>query len=184
MKIFHIEGSAVKPTEEILLISPFKEIWERDATNKKEMASRELAYIEFMVSPRKSNPFAGYPDSEKSDKIIEGLWKEEKWSPDDLVKDAIDIYFKWTEEASPSWRYYLAVRKSVENTRKFLETVDLQERNEKGMPVYKPSDVINTLTKANEILKNLQQLEERVEQELFESSKTMSGKEINDHFER
>lgn len=182
-EIFHIENSQVRPTIEILLIHPFGEIWDRDVCPKKSTALKEFSYIEFLLSPKKTNPFAGYKEELKSDKIIESLFKGEPWQPDTLVKLACEEYTDFLKNASPSWRYYMAVRASVENVREFLETVDLQERNEKGMPVYKINDVINAQTKANEVLKSLTDLEERVQQELFESSRTKAGKEIN-HFEK
>ena len=182
-EIFHIENSIVKPTTEILLVPEFSFIWNRDKSAKKSVALKEFSYIEFLLSPKKTNPFAGYKEEIKGSKIVESLWKGEYWIPDDSVEKACIQYSKFLEEASPSWRYYLAVKKSVENVKKFLETVDLQEKTEKGMPVYKIGDIINAQKNANEVLKSLSDLEERVQQELFESSRTKAGKEIN-HFEK
>jgi hypothetical protein len=51
------------------------------------------------------------------------------------------------------------------------------------MPVYKISEVIPALKSANEVLRSMSDLQERVEQEVYESSKTKAGKEIN-YFER
>jgi len=183
MKIFQVENTNVTPVQEILLIHPFKDIWERDKSKKKTTALREFAYIEFMVSPQSSNPFAGYPENMKGGKIVETLWIDEKWEEDALVRLAIVKYEEWLNEASPSYRFYLAVKKSVDNTREFLETVDLQERDERGKPIFKVSDVLNAQTKSNEVLKNLNALKKNVEQEIFEASKTQSNKEINP-FER
>jgi hypothetical protein len=183
VEIFEIDGSIVRPVKDILLIYPFKDIWERDTTKHKTIAINELAYIYYIVSPKKTNPYAGYPNDVKATKVIEGLWKEEQWLPDELVNTGIATYAKLLDEASPSMRYYNAVKAGVEQTINFFENIDFNERTEKGVPVYKISEVIPALKSANEVLRSMSDLQERVEQEIYESSKTKAGKEIN-YFER
>lgn len=179
VEIFEIDGSVVRPVKDILLIYPFSEIWNRDETKHKSIAINELAYIYYLVSPKKTNPYSGYSNELKSKKIIEGIWKQTEWSPDDIVNEAISIYAKWLEEAAPSMRYYNAVKSGVEQTINFFQNIDFNERTDKGLPVYKISEVIPALKSANEVLKSMTDLQERVEQEVYESSKTKSGKEIN-----
>jgi hypothetical protein len=179
VEIFEIDGSVVRPVKDVLLIYPFNEIWNRDESKHKSIAINELAYIYYLVSPKKTNPYSGYSNELKSKKIIEGIWKQTEWSPDDLVKEAIATYAKWLEEAAPSMRYYNAVKSGVEQTINFFQNIDFNERTDKGLPVYKISEVIPALKSANEVLKSMTDLQERVEQEVYESSKTKSGKEIN-----
>jgi hypothetical protein len=178
VEIFEMHNSHVTPVKELLLIYPFKEIWERDKSKHKETAIREFSYICFLVSPKKSNPFAGYHVDVKKDKIIEGLWKQ-KWKPDKLVNEAVQIYEEWLMNAAPSMRYYNAVKSGIEETINFFDNVDFNERTDKGVPVYKIGEVISALKSANEVLKSMTDLKDRVEQELYESSKTKAGKEIN-----
>ena len=71
MEIFEVSGNIVRPTPNILTIYPFKEIWKRDKTKNKNLAIQEFAFIEFMVSKKKSNPFKGYDEEIKEDKIKE-----------------------------------------------------------------------------------------------------------------
>lgn len=179
VEIFEISGSVIKPVKDILLLYPFKEIWDRDNSKNKGTAINEFAFIYYMVSPKKTNPFAGYPDEIRKDKIIEALWKKEKWEADEYVFEGIKVYSDMLEEASPSMRYFNAVKKGMEQTIKFFENIDFNERTDKGLPVYKISEVIPALKSANEVLKSMTDLQERVEQEIYESSKTKAGKEIN-----
>jgi hypothetical protein len=182
VEIFEMHNSHVTPVKELLLISPFKELWERDNSKHKETAIREFSYICFLVSPRKTNPYAGYHPDVKKEKIIEGVWKQ-AWEPDELVNEGVTLYEEWLMNASPSMRYYNAVKSGIEETINFFENVDFNERNDKGIPVYKIGEVIAALKSSNEVLKSMSDLKERVEQELYESSKTKSNKEINP-FER
>ena len=43
--LFKVEGKTVYPNDEVLLISPFKEIWERDKSKGKDVARQEFSYI-------------------------------------------------------------------------------------------------------------------------------------------
>lgn len=183
VEIFEMHNSHVTPVKEILLISPFKEIWDRDKSKHKETAIKEFSYICFLVSPRKTNPYAGYAQELKEREVIKGLWKDEEWFPDNLVTEGVSKYNEWLQEASVSMKYYTAVKKGIEQTINFFENIDFNERTDKGQPVYKIGEVIPALKSANEVLKSMTDLKERVEQELYESSKTKSGKEINP-FER
>lgn len=183
VEIFEMHNSYVTPVKELLLIFPFKEIWERDKSKHKEVAIKEFSYICFLISPKKTNPYAGYTEELKSKEIIKGLWGNKKWEIDNLVEEGIKLYEKWLQEASISMQYYNAVKSGVNETINFFKNVNFNERTDKGVPVYKVTEVISALKSANEVLKSLTDLQERVEQELYESSKTKSGKEINP-FER
>ena len=48
--LFVINGYEVTPKANTLLIEPYKTIWERDKSQFKDTAKKELAYIEFTVS--------------------------------------------------------------------------------------------------------------------------------------
>ena len=81
--LFIVENSIAKPNTETLLISPFKEIWERDESEDKETAIKEFTFIELMSCKKKSNPYAGYSDEIRKDKLKEFLFgKDSQWSPD------------------------------------------------------------------------------------------------------
>lgn len=182
VEIFEMHNSHVTPVKEILLIYPFSEIWSRDKSKHKEVAIKEFSYICFLVSPRKTNPYAGYSTDTREEQLIKGL-QLTNWKADDLVKEGVRLYEEWLHNASVSMKYYGAVKKGIEQTINFFENIDFNERTDKGVPVYKIGEVIPALKSANEVLKSMTDLKERVEQELYESSKTKSGKEINP-FER
>ena len=57
--LFIVENNVAKPNTETLLISPFKEIWERDLTEDKEIVLKEFTFMDLVSSKRKTNPYAG-----------------------------------------------------------------------------------------------------------------------------
>lgn len=178
--LFTVEGRAVAPNTETLLISPFKEIWERDKTVNKDIATEEFTYIEFMVSMKKSNPYRQYDESLKEQKIREDLISQEGWEPDDLIIEGIKKLKKFQEEASTTYNYYIGAKTAAEKMKNFFLEVDINERHPKtNMPIYKPGDITRALNDTEKVLNNLKSLEKKVEEELYESAKTMGNKEIS-----
>ena len=180
MEIFEISGHVVRPTPSILAVNVFSKIWKRDKNKSKSKAMQEFAYIEFMVSKKKTNPYKGYEDSIKESKIIEGVIKDDGWRPDEFVKEAMELYDSWQVEASPTVRYYEANLSALQKTINYLNTgLDYEERNRSGMPVHKFNDVVRGIERADQVLKSLTALKTKVEEELYQASKTKGGKEIN-----
>lgn len=180
--LFQVEDRRVSPNTETLLVFPFKEIWERDESENKEVARQEFTYIEFMASMKKSNPYAGYSEDQKSDKIIENEIHIEDWEPDVLVNEAIVKVKDFQTNASPTYSYYMAAKLGANKMQSFFETFNMNDVNEKtGNPIYKPRDITSALNDTAKVLENLNAMKEKVEQELFESTRMKGEKEIS-HF--
>lgn len=177
--LFVVENSIARPNTETLLISPFKEIWERDKSKNKDRAIKEFTFIELMSSKKKSNPYAGYSDDVRYEKLKNFLF-DSKWDMDSLVEEGLVKINEFQEEASPTYQYYIDSLKAAEKTRKFLREIDLGEKNERtGNPLYKPKDITSAITDTEKIIQTLSVLKEKVEQELFDSVKTKGNKNIN-----
>lgn len=180
--LFEVEGKNVIPTTEILMTPPFKEIWERDRTATKEVAKQEFTYIEFMISMKKTNPYAGYPEEDKPEKIKSEVIHIEGWEPDALVKAGMDKIVELQTNGSTTYTYYIAAKIGAEKMKGFFTTFDMNEVNERtGNPVYKPRDITSALNDTSKVLENLDSLKKKVEEEIFESTKNKGGKEIG-HF--
>jgi len=178
--LFEVQEKRVYPYPETLIVSPFKEIWNRDRSQKKERALEELAYIEFMSSKLKSNPYKGYPESTRPSKIVLDIMKDKSWKPDVKVKEGIKKIEEFQLEASPTLRYYLSVKKASEGLENFFNTVDLTAVNVKtGNPLYKPKDITSAVNDTSKNTTELNALEKKVHEELFDSVKTKAGKSIS-----
>ena len=176
--IFIMEGDKVYPSEHALLVSPFKEIWERDKSKKKDKAYKEFTYIEFYCSKKATNPFKEYEEKEKHYEISKNVFREE-YEPDELILEAIEQYNKWNEEASVSIRFYLANVNSLNKLTEHLNTLDLTLLNKSGMPVYKMTDVVKVAKEADATLTSLNALKKKVESEIYTNTRTKSNKVIS-----
>ena len=185
MDLFKVEGNLVVPTEHALIIPPYSDIWNRDKDAEKLTAKREFAYIELMCSYKKSNVFRGYSEDKRHIEILKAIYKEdaESFIVDELIKEGIKLYEKLRVEASPTLQYYLSAKIGAEKMVEWLSTFDMETTNERtGLPLYKPREITSALKDSYDVMKTLNAMEEKVNEQIFESVKTIANKEIN-HFE-
>lgn len=97
MRLLVYEGYNLTIDPMLLTLKPFKAIWVRDKTEKKERAISEIAYIYFMEDPRSDYQYIIDRD-ERSKAIKEGEGLKSTWQPDGTVKEAMKLYasFKTT----------------------------------------------------------------------------------------
>lgn len=181
MDIFVIENNVAKPSVDILLIHPFDKIWEDDKSKGKGEAIKDFTFIHFYCSPMKSNPYRGYDDEERINRIISGSLNNE-YEPSNIVWEAIEVYTKkFLKEASFSYQYLIAAKKGAEKMIDFFTNCDLDERTKSGGVVYKPTDLTRGLADIENVLKNFQSLEKRVNEELVNRKGTTKDRTINEY---
>tara|TARA_R110000796_G_scaffold231853_3_gene349891 strand:- start:9395 stop:9973 length:579 start_codon:yes stop_codon:yes gene_type:complete len=177
--LFKVEGNVVIPNTETLLITPFKEIWERDTTPKKTYALEDFAYIEFTTSMKKSNPYRQYSEERKHGVVKEAKITREDWEVDNLIAMGQSVIIEFQTNGSSTYSYYMATKKAAENMKKFFSNVDVNERDARGKPVYTPKAITSALLDTERVLTSLKSLEKKVEEELYESTKNRADKEIS-----
>ena len=177
--LFTVENGIAKPTTEALLLSPYKEIWERDKSKDKQLAIKEFTYIEFMTSQLETNPFNGYAD-EVRHTILQMKLFNESWKPDLLIEKGMVELSTFQKEASPTYSYYISVLKASQKMKDFFDNFDMNEKNDRtGLPVYKPGDITRAMIDTDKVLQNIHAMKKKVEQEVFEQTKTKGNKSIN-----
>lgn len=178
--LFNIENKVVKPTIEVLLLSPFKEIWNRDTSNGKFQATDEFTYIEFMTSVKKTNPYRGYTEEERKMRLSKVIMKQDNYEPDALVLEGMEALIEFQKSASPTFNYFASATKAAYKVQTFFENFDLNQLNERtGLPVYKPKDITSALNDTERVLQSLLALEEKVSNELFENTKIKGQKVVS-----
>ena len=74
----------------------------------------------------------------------------------------------------------MSAKRAIYKIQTFFDTFDLNAVNEKtGMPLYKPKDVTTTVNDTERVLQNLTTLQEKVDNELFETTKTKGQKIVS-----
>jgi hypothetical protein len=179
--LFTVESKVVSPTTETLLIFPFREIWERDDSKDKRFAIEDFSYIEFMASIQKSNPYSGYPENQRPEKIIKDIITRAEWDQEDpLLLAGIEKLKEFQAEASVTYNYYMAAKSAAEKMQHFFINFSMSDVNLRtGAPIFKPKDITSALNDTSRVLENLNTLREKVDNEVFEEVKKRGQKIVS-----
>lgn len=180
--LFERLGSSlqVEPTGDALMVHPFSDIWDRDKSADKRQAMRELAYIEFVVSVSRSNPFRQYPEAERPGRVSRAVMGVPDYQPDELVREGIALYRDMNTAGSTTYSYYQAAKLAAEKMQEFFRSVDLNAVNPRTLsPLYKPKDLTAALNDTEKVLANLKALERKVEEELYDTARQRGQKQLS-----
>jgi len=176
--MFTIENFKVIPTPETLMIIVFRKIWEEDTSKDKEWALKNFAYVEFSLSPKRTNPFFGYDEEIRPTKILEGIGLAES-ELSKYIPEALIFYKDYIENGSPTLAYYNSNLEAANKVRRFLNTVDLNRLNRAGMPLYKPKDITSAIQDTEKVINTLYNLKAKVEQEIGTQGRTRADRDVN-----
>lgn len=156
MKLIEFDGTDFKIADEALLVRPVRELFEQDTNPRKEEFWKQISYLWFMCDPRSTYMYLVDEEARAAEiKTQEGF--PEEWAPDSLLQEAMTIYRKHT--LTTSALMLESLRKGSENIRKFIEDIDLSERDKNGKPIYQVSTYTNTLGQIPELARKISEAE-------------------------
>lgn len=170
MNIFIFENQKLTLNkEQILLIPEFAALWHADRNKiegdsrglEKKRAFREFTYIYLMYDW--GSPYTNFSDRERHETAMSDSMLTKKQIDDPEFKAACKKYQDIQET-----RLYKLLRSSykvVDELRLFYETVDLQERDIDGKPIFNATQVMASLNGLSKTLKSLEEVEEMVAKE-------------------
>ena len=180
MKLLKYENYEVTPSEELFLVKPFRDIYNKDKTKNHESFMQQIAYIYWMYDPRSS--YADVLDEELRSKLV----KEQEGLPNDFVPSnqllkAIDVYKTLT--TTTSQKLLESMRKAVAKVGEYLENVDLYAIDEKGKRIDSVTSIVAATDKVPNLAKKLIETERIVTAEITESARMRGGEEQAHAFE-
>lgn len=170
MRLFRYEGYTLSISEEALCLKPFRAIWMRDKTEKKERAIMELGYCYFMEDPRSDYQYITDPE-ERAKAIKEGEGLKESWQPDGTVKEAQRLYasFKTTSALL------------LEDTRNMIDGYRMKLReltsNMTDLDVKEVKEVGAIIKQIPDMIKDLDEAEKAIAKEIAQSNKVRGAAE-------
>jgi hypothetical protein len=173
MKLFKYEGYNITISEEALLLTPFKKIWDRDTSEDKSMATMELGFIYFFCDPRSDYQYLTDED-ERIKAIKEGEGFNKKWKPDKLIKEGIEFYNKFKPTSSLLLE---DTRVAVDKLRKMLRDIDYADVDDKGKPIYTLNTITATIKQIPGLIKDLNEAEKAIAKEIAQSDKVRGAVE-------
>lgn len=162
------------PTAYVLQIEDFKYLVERDSTEDKVVAQKELAYIYHCINPLSS--YSTFKGDVRKKKVKEAIFGENtEWVEDAYVRQAMETY----EELSMTEAQKLlsSAKSSAKKLRQYFEEVDLTEEDDRGKLKWSAKDLINNLGKIGTVIEGLKDLEDQVEKEMMKEGQLRGGVE-------
>lgn len=175
LKLFSYKNYNVEISEEALLLKPFKAVYDRDKSKDKNIAKLELAYIYFYCDPRSDYQYLVDPEDRHA-AIVKGEGLPAKWQPDSVLKKAMEFY----ESFKPVSALLLEdTRYAVDKLRTLLREIDLSQLDDKGKPIYTLNTITATIKQIPALVKELNDAEKALNDEIRESVKVKGNKEIS-----
>ena len=160
--LFDLKDRRVTFSPQALEIPELKIIWDTDKTKDKSKAVTKLSYIYFLCDYKSPYVLSVPPESLKST-VGRDFMKDEDYEPDVKMILAIKKYKEL--QRTPSMGLLEASTVSIHKLSSYLRSVDLDERDRGGKPLYKPSDVTNALKSIGGIVESLNKVREQIEKE-------------------
>lgn len=180
MNLLQYKDYKVTISEEAWLVPSIRRLFELDKTKSKTSFMDQMTFVYFYADVRSEYNYIDDSD-ERASAIItnEGLPKDFKTTPE-LMK-AIDDYTRLTTTTSSALLRDSMI--AADRLRKFLVSVDYNERDDKGRPVYAINTVTTALKSIPEIAKSIKETEKIVNQEIIDSGRTRGGNDRKKIFE-
>ena len=158
---------------ELLLIREFKALLDRDKTNNKDKATRELTYIYLAIDWK--SPYSQYSEYERhQEALMDANITEEEFN-DPIFREACRKY-RNLQDSSKSIKLLNAARMAADQFAEYFETIiDLNERDQNGKPVFSAEKVMKEMAQLSKVHEQLSLLESQVKQEMEVQTTTRAG---------
>ncbi len=158
---------------EALLLKPFKQIYQRDRSQNKNKALMELGFIYFFCDPRSDYQYIT-DEEDRLEEIKTGEGLPTDWEPDKAVYEAMTFYNSF----KPTSALLLDdTRVAIDKLRTLLRTIDLEEKDDKGKPIYTLNTITATIKQVPSLIKDLNEAEKAINKEIFENNKVRGAQE-------
>lgn len=176
MKIFDLINYQVVISEEAYRLKPFRAIWDKDKTKKKNKALDELAYV-FFMEDFKSDFLDIMDEDERQQEILSNLSLGKSYKESKEVTEARKFYKEKINNIL-ALSFLRDARQAVNELRTYFRNIDFTKKDKQGKFLYDPSQLSRTLEKSGALLKNLSSLEDMVKKELQEKEDRVGSKDM------
>ena len=171
MNIFEIVNYNVTFSPQALMLAPFKEIWRNDLTKDKEKAVKELSYVFYMADERSDYMYI-LDEEERKESIIRDLDMDPNWIIPGYIDEAILFYIEASQTTSTIM--LRSTRGVISKISKFLDTIDVNERDKMNKPVFDIGKIVSSVEKVPKLVKALNEIELEIVKEKELKSLSMS----------
>jgi len=171
MKLFTLENYQPLITPEALLIPEFKALFDRDKSKDKVNALKEIAFVYFSMDYQSN--YLSYTKDVRDERLAQDFMGVSEYKPDQVVLAAMQKYDEL--QRTPTMNFLKAARHAMQETENYFMDIDYTERDAKGNPVYKGTDITKMLKDCSGVKDTLDKLMEAVKKEQSNGSTARGG---------
>lgn len=180
MKIFIFENQKLTLNkEEILLVKEFAELWDTNRNKiegdlrgyEKKRAFREFSFIYLMYDWE--SPYKNFSEIERRNTAIDDSSLTDKQLLDEKFLAACRKYVEMQD--THMMKLLKSAYRAIDEVRLFYETVDLQERDADGKPIFNAKQLLDSLGGLGKTIQSVETLEEVVKKQKEANTKVLRG---------
>lgn len=123
MKIIDLVDSKIVISPEALCISPFSELWQKDKSKDKTLATNQIKYIWFYSDF--NSPYYIHPELDRHNLILIDVIKDKDFEVTNTIKEGINKYREL--HITPSMLMLEAAHSAIYKMKGYFETIDLTQ---------------------------------------------------------
>lgn len=160
MNLFEVVNNNVEFSPQALAIKVFKTIWDKDKKKDKVRAIQELSYVYYMADDRSDYMYL-LDEDERSDVVMAALDLPDSWVRSQYINDAMAYYIR--ASTTTSTMLLASTRNVIQKVSKFLDNVDLNERDQRTQkPIHDISKITASVEKIPKLIKSLSEIEKEI----------------------
>lgn len=167
MKLVRLENFELKIEDELLLLKPFRVMWNADRTSNKDHFFELLSILYFVYDPRSDYSYITNEEDRIKEVCASNGYKIPKFGKQE--KECIELYKTLT--TTTSLELLRSSKIAINKVRDFLEGVDLELKDDKGKPVYTINSVTSALKMVPQLAKDLSEAEKTLAKEIEEQGR-------------
>lgn len=171
MKLVRITNYKLEVEDELLLLKPFKELYKSDKSKDKIKFFDFLTIVYYTYDPRSDYNYIAN-EEERLKEVCESNGLEvPKFTQKEL--DCIELYKQLTTTISSA--LLKSTRVAIGKIQEFLETIDMNERDDKGKTIHSISSVTSAIKQIPILVKEIVEAEKLVSKEIEEAGRARGG---------
>lgn len=171
MKLVRLDNYNITFDDELLLLVPFRKLYQRDKTKDKSSFSSFLTIVYFTYDPRSDYSFITNDEKRLVEVCETNGLKVPKF--DKLEQECIELYKKLTTTISQE--LLKSTKIAVDKVRRYLENMDLEAVDEKGKLMNDISKVTAAIRQTTQLSKEVMAAEKLVAKEIEEQGRMLGG---------
>lgn len=180
MDLIKYENYQLTIADEALLVKPFRVLFNRDKSSKKERFMSEMSYVFFMCDPRSNYNYIT-DLGERAATIIEQEGLSKTFKPSKELEEAMEWYRKLTKTTSAG--LLEDTRVAVDKIRDFLRNIDFSLTDKNKKPIYTINSVTTAVRQIPQLSKDIMEAEHAIAKELDEITRAKGGNESKNVYE-